>query len=163
MNDDITNIRPNSDLSKIIIEKNSSTIPLLKPIETEKPSVNLYNTNSIVWHNINDDLMNDYKFGWSFGQYGTGDKPSLEDFMKRLSSAIIAIFRNECSKNSKSTEIFISIFSILQNIITLLTEKMKEMNLIKHDSRSIIAGLHGFIDSYIALKIQQEEKRKYGN
>ena len=157
--DDLFKLRPDSDLAKRIKDVMPTEIPLSKPVEPEKESVNLYQTNSAVWRNISESLLADYKYGWNIGMYGTAGDLSCEDFFKRLSSALIALVNNETQKTGKQTEQWGEHFIIIQSIVSLMAKKLEQESSKNLDPRSLVAVMQGFIDSYTNVKVIGGDKR----
>ena len=148
---------PHEELQKKISTKEPSQIPLQKPVETKPELLDLYKLNSTIWQRTSEELLSDYKTGWNLGKYGSGEKVSTEDFLNRLSTAIITSTTQQCNKEGKSTEIFASHFAIIKSVITLIAKDLHAMKLAKMDPRSLVAIIHGFIDSYISQKVVEED------
>jgi hypothetical protein len=145
-----------SDLSKITKDVSPSAIPLEKPVVVAQGKPEIYKSNSIVWQQKSEELLSDYKYGWNLGRYSDNKALNTSQFIKRFSSAIISMVSNECSKEGRSSEIFSSHFAILHSIMTLIARDLEALNLKKHKPQSLLAVMHGFIDSYIDMKIKEE-------
>jgi hypothetical protein len=154
MEDPTYNVKPESDLAKKTKEVKPTSITSERPVAAPPQKPNIYKNNSIIWQQKSESLLNDYKFGWNFGNYTDNKDLDVEQFFKRFSSAFITMLSNECTKEGKSSERFMSHFIILQSIMSLIARELMMMDLKGHDVKSLLAVMHGFIDSYVNMKIK---------
>jgi hypothetical protein len=147
-------INPNSDLSKITKDVAPSTITLEKPTLPVYTKPEIYRTNSVIWQQKSEELLNDYKQGWNLGKYEDTKKFDIPILFNRLSSVIINSLVNEIGKEGKSSENLILHFNMLKSIMTLIARDFESVGLKKAKPQSLLAYLHGFVDSYIETKLK---------
>lgn len=139
-----------SDLDKITKIVPASTLPLTPPEVKVETAIDIYKANSVIWQKQSEELLGAYKHGWNFGKYANTSKPDVMHLMARLSAVITFIISNECTKNGGDSSKFIHHFKIIENSLILLAQEYANLKMPNNNKpETMIATLHGFIDSFI--------------
>ncbi len=149
-------IRPGSDLDEITKTIPSSFIPLDKPVAAVNIKPELYRSNSVIWQQKSEALLNDYKTGWNIALYNDSTEITTEQLFAKLGSAIITSVSQEFNKVGQPSQSISEINALVQIALNMLGKALAGAQLRQHDSKSVLAFLHGFIDSYINQKVKEK-------
>ena len=111
--------------------------------------------NSIYWQQKSEELLTDYKVGWNLGKFGDNSKITTEKFLTRFESVFEESIKNLYRKEGKTVEKITLHFKILESIIFLLSNEVDKQQLKHMNPESIVAFMHGFVDSYIQNVIKR--------
>lgn len=136
------------ELDSLISEKPASSIPLEKLVISPPIQVDPIPISSTYWSNISHELLDRFNYGLSLGKFGNNNK-TTEMLYKRLAQAIIEIIKNECAKENKSSEDLQLHFDAIFSIMIMIGRSVQAKNLTKSSPDTILASMHGFIESYI--------------
>ena len=138
-----------SDYMKKMTVVNPTTITPTAPVIPPNVNIDLYKASSLLWGQKSESKLADYKYGWQLGKFGTGRINTTNNFLAKISECIIAMITRECSKSNQSSESFSLQFKILESILLTLSKELDAKKLKDYEVASIMATLHGFIDSIV--------------
>lgn len=152
----MNNLEPvKHEIDDLISEKPASSVPLEKPITPTSITVDFLLPSKLWWSTRSLELTDRYNYGTNLGKFGNTTK-SIEMLYKRLGDGIIDIIKNECAKNNKSAEDLQLHFEILSSIMIMIGKAVVNKQLVTSSPDTIIAGLHGYIESYIEQVIKDK-------
>ena len=95
-----------SELNEIMRDVAASSIPLEKPSTEPKnatPRIEMDELNQDHWVGKSHQLLSDYTYGRSLGQFGSKDQ-TLHVFFKRFATTFCSIISNEFQKRGTSSD-----------------------------------------------------------
>jgi hypothetical protein len=140
-------------IDELVKEKPASTIPLEKPTPPPPLTTQVCHANRKFWEQQSNELFADYMYGVNAGLYGDVSKPDIKLFFKRLSKGLSDIITNEYRKNNVPKDSINNHLKILDSILMIIAnevEKDHESGILKeHNFLSVVAGLTGFLSTYV--------------
>jgi len=147
------------EIDALVHEVPPSTVPLEKPQPPAIIPTNLIDQGRVLWSKESHEHAEDYEFGLSLGKYGDSIF-SVEKFLKRLNLALPESIQHICSKADTSSENFRVHFDMLSSILSLIAKEFASKNLPATSTKSLVAIMHGFFESYVNERITKQQQKK---
>lgn len=150
------------EIDELVHDIPSSQIELEKPIVPKILSTNMVENGKTLWSQESKELLSDFEYGLSAGKFGDNSF-TTKKLLKRLKDCIDASIVRVYKNNNASSEGLKLHLQAIESIFMLLGKDIENSKLSQYNVKSLLAVMHGFLESYVQEVVTKKQRISYEN